>query len=187
MESTDEVEYTNLDRVGLPGVDLVFDLEWLARGEVDLGFHGDYFDHVEGSHLLEHLDAYLPVMEELWRVTKPGGTARFTVPYGASDEAWEDPTHRRSFTHGSWRYLAQPTYWFAAPPYAGDWDVEKVTLRIPVERAGEVSQDVLFRRVVHERNVVTEMVVDLRCVKPAREPSPTPPEHRLEILLELLS
>lgn len=160
--STDQTEWVNLDRTELPGVDVVHDLE------DPLPFPDDHFDHIHGSHILEHLTDLLPVVEELWRVTKAGGTAEFRVPYGGSDEAWCDPTHRRAFFQGSWTYFAAPTFWMADYGYRGDWALERVHLRIPVSRVTGLGSPEIFDRVLHGRNIVTEMVALLRCVKPAR-------------------
>lgn len=182
--NTDDIEYVNLDRADLPGVDLVYDLEFLGEGE-RLPYPDDHFDRIEGSHILEHLHHLLPIMGELWRVTKPGGTALFAVPYGGSDEAWCDPTHVRAFYQGSWAYLAAPTYWMSDYGYRGDWALERVRLRIPQSRIAGMSDQDIYEYVLHGRNIVHEMVAELRAVKPARVPD-GPPTLRTNLMLELI-
>ncbi|MEO1231820.1 MAG: methyltransferase domain-containing protein, partial [Myxococcota bacterium] len=101
----------NLDRVALEGVDIVADLE--SCSEQPLPLNDDAVDVVLASHVLEHIAQPLPLMEELWRIAKPGAWARFRTPYGSSDAAFEDPTHVRQYFLQSYSYFAQPTYWRA--------------------------------------------------------------------------
>jgi hypothetical protein len=37
------------------------------------------------------------LMQELHRIAKPNGKLVIRCPHGASDDAWEDPTHVRAF------------------------------------------------------------------------------------------
>jgi hypothetical protein len=90
----------------------------------------------------------------------------FALPYGSSDDAWEDPTHVRPYFLNSWMYFAQPTYYRADYGYRGDWQPERIILDVACEGdAVEVQQQVMALR-----NVVRRQIVELRAVKPAREP-----------------
>jgi hypothetical protein len=121
-------------------------------------------------------------MEELWRVTRPGGTATFRCPYGSTDDADEDPTHVRRMFHGSWAYFGQPAYWRADYSYRGDWQPVQVTLCLFPEFSGCSDADVQSM-IRHQRNVVAEMSASLRCVKPRREPDRNLQEaHKLLVL-----
>lgn len=155
----------NLDRVQLPGVDVVCDL-----GKSQLPFDDDSIDVFYAYHLLEHLPNLLDVVEELWRCAKPDGRLMVRVPHGASNDADEDPTHVRRFFEHSWGYFSQPYYWRADYNYAGDWQCERIVLLVDAEKYGnstdvnEVIQDAMLYR-----NIVVEMRAELRAVKPARE------------------
>lgn len=160
--------WVNLDCVAGAGVDVVADLDNCAREP--LLFAADCFDEFFGSHLLEHIRSTLPLMQELHRVAKPGAKAVFELPYGSSDDAYEDPTHVRAYFLNSFGYFAQPAYWRADYGYRGDWQPETVGLKISKQRycgktAGEVMNDVKFLR-----NVVLEMTVTLTAIKPLRPP-----------------
>lgn len=170
--STEEIKWTNLDCEMLPGVDVLFDLEDCVRRR--LPFKDNRFDVVEAVHVVEHLEAVLPIFQELWRVTKPGGRMRALCPYGSSDDAWEDPTHKRPWTRGSWAPLDARYYWRTSYGYLGDWDLERVILKIPIDRVRGETGEQIFRRVEQERNVVQEMEAHLACVKPARLPDGQP-------------
>jgi len=61
-------------------------------------------DHVYLDNTLEHLDDVLRVMEEVYRIVKPGGTVKVIVPYFRSLWAFIDPTHRHFFTVSSFAF-----------------------------------------------------------------------------------
>jgi len=155
--------WVNIDCRPAPGVDVVCDF----GGKTVLPFGDDTVTLSEGSHVIEHLTDPLPFMEELHRVTVPGGRAVFRCPYGSSDDADEDPTHVRRMFHGSWGFFGQPNYWRADYGYRGDWEPVEVMLLISPDHAGLSDAD-LQAAVMTRRNVVGEMVAELRAVKPIR-------------------
>jgi SAM-dependent methyltransferase len=76
------------------GVDLILDI---TQG---LPFPKDSFDGATMFHVLEHLPrtAYEPLLTEVWRCLRPGGTFRIKVPhFSCGREFWQDPTHVRPF------------------------------------------------------------------------------------------
>lgn len=175
-------EWTNVDSAPLPGVDVVFDLD--ACRERPLPFPDDSVDEFLASHVIEHLSHPLPFMQELHRVARPGAKAVFRVPYGSSDDAFEDPTHVRQYFINSFGYFSQPYYWRADYGYRGDWTTEVVTLVVDARKyAGKDAAHVMSE--VHSlRNVVKEMIVELKAVKPIREPkAELQAGYRIEISL----
>jgi hypothetical protein len=90
-------------------------------------------------------------------------------PYGTSDDADDDPTHVRRMHVGRWGYYSQPYYWRADYGYRGDWQPVVIKLR-PYPDYLTYPDDDLSAAVRSMRNVIEEMVVELRAVKPAREP-----------------
>ncbi|HHK5531698.1 TPA: hypothetical protein ACQUHH_000011 [Bacillus mobilis] len=54
-------------------------------------------DEFLASYVLEHIEMPLDAMEELHRIAKPNAKMVCHVPYGSSDDAFEDPTHCRQF------------------------------------------------------------------------------------------
>ena len=169
--------WVNVDCTEVPGVtDLVVDLDGPALASA---LEPDCVEESSGVHVIEHLANPLQFMEALWAVTAPGGTATFEVPYGTSDDAWEDPTHRRPYFMQSWEYFGQPTYFRADYGYRGDWRVLQVALAVDADRWDGVPPDVVQAAVRSERNVVRAMHATLEAVKPIREPNrdlrePTP-------------
>ena len=158
--------WLNVDRTEVEGVtDLVVDLDGPALAAA---LEPDSVDESAGVHLFEHLTRPLDFMAALWQVTKPGGRAMFELPYGTSDDAWEDPTHVRPYFMQSFDFFAQPAYWRADYGYTGDWRVLEVSLAVSQQRWAATSLDVIHQAVKRERNVVKAMVVALEAVKPAR-------------------
>lgn len=62
------------------------------------------FDEVYIDNTLEHLTHPLSVMEEVYRITRPGGVVKVIVPYFRSAYAFIDPTHQHFFTTMSFAY-----------------------------------------------------------------------------------
>ena len=170
--------WTNLDAMPLPGVDVVADLGRCA--DTPLPFADNTFDELLLSHVIEHIDATLPLLQECWRVAKPGAVAVVRVPHGASDDAWEDPTHVRPYFLGSFHYFSQPHYHRADYGYRGDWLARRHT--VVIRRKGR--EDWTAQRVLEaerkERNLIEEIIVELEAIKPAR-----PPEAALRTPIDL--
>ena len=68
-------------------------------------FQDATFDEIYLDNTLEHLDDVLKVMEEVHRISKPGGLVKVIVPYFRSRWAFVDPTHRHFFTVDSFAYF----------------------------------------------------------------------------------
>lgn len=47
----------------------------------------------------------MSVMDEIWRVLKPGGQFAFVVPYAGSPGFWQDPTHCNGITEATMYYF----------------------------------------------------------------------------------
>jgi len=61
---------------------------------------------VKAFDIIEHIEDKIHLMNELWRVLKPGGKAEIEVPnatHGAG--AFQDPTHKSYWTMNSFQYF----------------------------------------------------------------------------------
>jgi predicted SAM-dependent methyltransferase len=160
-------DWINLDFVALKGVDVVANLDTCA--EVPLPFEDNSIEEFYGSHLIEHIQHTLPMMQELHRIAKLGAKANFRLPYGSSDDAFEDPTHVKQYFLQSFGYFSQPYYWRADYGYRGDWNTDKIVLLVSEEKYQHQSFQQIYEDVMTKRNVVREMVVELTAIKPIRE------------------
>lgn len=161
--------YCNLDRSPDVRADIYFDLETCSAIN-QLPFEEDTFDEIFAAHTLEHITNILPLMEELYRVAKPGCVFLIRVPYGSTASAFDDPTHVRQFFPTSLLYFGQPAYWRADYGYRGDWRVEECGLFVRdfvKERVCQGGMPLEFA-VHHLFGIVDELVAALIAVKPRR-------------------
>ena len=91
---------TGTDVRPLPGVDVVHDLT-----RRPYPFATSCADEVHLNHVLEHMPDAIQMLEEVWRITKPGAKVLIRVPHYTGPYAWKDPTHVRCFTSESFDYF----------------------------------------------------------------------------------
>ena len=99
-EAKEGEEVIHLDKVKLPDVEVVWDLN-----KFPWPFKDNEFDVVIARHVLEHLDDLINVMGEIWRILKPRGILKVWVPYFSSVNAFSDLTHRHFFTLHTFDYF----------------------------------------------------------------------------------
>ena len=92
--------YVNCDVVTTVKADHHFDFN-----QVPYPFADGEGDEIFMDNVLEHLDDVIKVVEECHRILKPGGRLRILVPYGKTDWALQDPTHKHYFTEKSMDYF----------------------------------------------------------------------------------
>lgn len=98
--------FVGMDKRECKGVDIVHDIEqfpWPIDNEAVL----DIFC----SHIIEHVKPWLmlDLMNEMWRVMKPGGQLVISMPYGVSFGFVQDPTHCNACNEATWQYY-DPRY-----------------------------------------------------------------------------
>ncbi len=69
----------------------------------NIPFESDYFDYVSAKDFIEHIprlvyvphrrNSFVELMNEIWRVLKPGGIFLSVTPAFPHSQAWRDPTH----------------------------------------------------------------------------------------------
>jgi len=80
-------------------VDAVVDLE-----SYPWPIESDSVEEVFCSHYIEHTPDIIKFMEELYRILKKDGKAKFIAPYYTSMRCWQDPTHKRAISEASFLY-----------------------------------------------------------------------------------
>ena len=89
--------YVNADREPAVEPDVVMDLE-----EFPWPFEDNSVDEVVANHVLEHVGAdanvFIGIMQELYRVCRPGALVHIAVPHPRHDNFVDDPTHVRAIT-----------------------------------------------------------------------------------------
>jgi len=90
-----------MDRRKRDGIDYVHNAE-----DLPWPFPDNHFDRIIMSHIMEHLNPafVVDIMNEMWRISKPGCILLIAMPYANSFGFWQDPTHRHAWNQ------ATPTY-----------------------------------------------------------------------------
>ncbi len=94
--------FVNLDLADLPETQLKWNLEKLP-----LPFKDNSVSEIICEHALEHLNNFKEVLEELYRITIPGGRWHFVVPYYKYEGAFRDPTHKCFFSENTFDYFTR--------------------------------------------------------------------------------
>ncbi len=113
--------WIGIDRVKTAAAGIVRDI---TRG---LPFDDSSVDEIFCDNVLEHIgpsDDFVFLLNEFYRVLKPGGLATIIVPDGRSQAAWQDPTHQRAFVPRSALYWNQDLPWPKLYGITADFDVE---------------------------------------------------------------
>lgn len=84
--------FYSVDQIVMDGVDVVADL----NKPLDL-LPNDCCDYIYSCNCLEHVQELLPLMREIYRIARPGGTIEIIVPHFSNVYGYSDPTHVRFF------------------------------------------------------------------------------------------
>lgn len=157
--------WINIDSRGRQ-LDATFDFE--QCGAQRLPLDDNAVDGIYMSHSLQRVLDVPSLMRELYRVARPDAKLFLRVPHGASSASFADPRSLRPWFEDSFEGLAAPASRRAGMDF--DWQVEDRTLVVaPAMLALDQAEAESIVR--HQRNVVQEMCVTLRAVKPGRDAS----------------
>ena len=92
--------FINLDLADLPETELRWNLEKLP-----LPFKDNSVSEIICEHTLEHLGNFKELLEDLYRITAPGGKWHFVVPYYKYEGTFRDPTHKCFFSENTFDYF----------------------------------------------------------------------------------
>lgn len=94
-----------IDLLDMPDVDIISDLnEGLPF------FENESVDIIYSSHFLEHLNNFPLLMNEAYRVLKPGGKMLGIVPHFSNPFFYSDYTHRQNFGLYTFSYFSKSKY-----------------------------------------------------------------------------
>ncbi len=92
-----------VDLLDTPGADIQHNLD-----KFPWPIESNSTDVILLFHTFEHLDNLPKVMEEMYRILKPGGKVVIEVPYFRHPGAFQDPTHKHFFTSQTLAYFCEP-------------------------------------------------------------------------------
>jgi predicted SAM-dependent methyltransferase len=87
-----------IDKIVLPGVDVVHDLN-----SFPYPFDDCSFDEIHVTHVIEHLDSIIKAMEEIHRLARPNAKVVVVTPHYSDCSSWNDPTHKWHLSTYSFR------------------------------------------------------------------------------------
>lgn len=99
--------FVKVDCFEAENIDIVHNLETCP-----LPFDDEVADKVIAQHVLEHITNFNELMNEVWRIMKPGGQFIVAIPQAMDSkgiwhgEAFQDPTHVRFFVPKVWDYFS---------------------------------------------------------------------------------
>lgn len=95
-----EPGFYSVDIIDVESVDIVANL----NQPLDL-LPDDCAEYVYSRHALEHVDQFMALMKEIFRVTSPEGMIEIIVPHFTNPYGYSDPTHVRFFGLYSFYYF----------------------------------------------------------------------------------
>jgi ubiquinone/menaquinone biosynthesis C-methylase UbiE len=108
--------FYGIDAIGFNGVDLVYDLRrpW--------PFVDSSVQEIWCSHFLEHFDSSerAHMVNEAYRVLSPGGKMTVICPYGFSERAYGDPTHKWPPVVGFWFFYLKRAWRNIEAPHCNE-------------------------------------------------------------------
>ena len=167
--------FIGVDIVGKPHTqaDIVWDLmkfpwEFAKDNSVDEVFASHFIEHIPHQTLEINRpgfdDPMFHFMDEIYRILKPGGLARFVAPYYTSVRAFQDPTHLRFISEPmfgyftkAWRKLNKLEHY----PVKCDFEIVKLDHAVSEEMNGK-AQDAVAYQAMHMWNVVMDLQIILR-------------------------
>ena len=160
--------WINLDAQDHAGVDLVFDLNSCASTPLPLDDNAiDGFFMARG---FDAVDNVFDMMQELYRVAKPGAKFLIRIPRSVSRNFGAASARHRRYLPDSLNCFAQPACSEMDRRYRGDWDPIRVKLVVGPDLLQDES--ILRERIKREPSLVDEMIVELQAIKPGRPRDP---------------
>jgi len=100
----------------------------VADLEEGLPFAECSIDVIHCGYTFEHINNFIPLMDECWRVLKDDGFMIATVPHFLNEAAVADPTHVRFFAAGTFKHFEDrwPMINFQRKPWIIEANVEGV-------------------------------------------------------------
>ena len=158
--------WINLDAAPAPGVDVVADLSQVTLGSPP--FEDSSVDEILARRVVDRMRDPRQLLDELYRIARPGCQLILQMPYGSSDEAWVDPSILRPYFLDSFGCFGQPFYWRGDEGYAGDWQLAFALIKMSRARYANVPHAERMADIREKRNVVKEMTAILMAMKPPR-------------------
>jgi len=149
--------YIGLDKSPLDKVDIVCDFE---QG---LPIKDNCVDKIYSNHLFEHINNWVQLFEEVYRVCRSDAIVEIRVPYYASIGAFKDPTHVHFFTEETIRYFTKDKWYGSDYGFKTNFEIVKIDYDYMFPFNQWIPFISFFRKYL--LNVVHSMTISLKVIK----------------------
>lgn len=154
-ESTDTIEFVNVDIADLEGVDIVHDLNVFPYP-----FESESIDIIIMNDILEHLNNPIDVLMEVWRILKKGGKCVLRLVYWNCYYTFSDPQHRHAFTEMYFEFFCGYRRSYYMPHHFAGLFITYHFHPKAVEKYGD-NEEILMKKAFFHCNIIEGMEVTL--------------------------
>lgn len=125
--------YINCDVSSDVNPDQVVDIE------KKLPFKDDSINEIIANHVLEHINNFVPLMHEIYRICKKDAIIKIKVPFYSSWGQYNDPTHMRFFSPFTFNYFKKGPYSHEVGCKKDMFEMKKIKLNFGIGRAKKLN------------------------------------------------
>lgn len=107
--------------------------------EKKLPFNDCSVDEIIANHVFEHVQNFIPLMHEIYRICRKDSKIIVRTPFYSSWGQFNDPTHIRFFTPWTFDYFKQGNYSHEVGAYKDMFNIEKVKLNFGVGTSSKMN------------------------------------------------
>ena len=122
--------YVNIDSSKDVKSDKVWNLE-----RTPLPFKKDSINEILAYHVLEHINNFIPLIHDFWRIAKKGSLIKIKVPFYSSWGQFNDPTHVRFFSPFTFDYFRKSIYSHQVGAKEDMFFIEKIKLNFGIGKS----------------------------------------------------
>ena len=109
--------------------------------EKKLPFKTNSVDEIIANHVFEHVNNFIPLMHELWRICKNNAKIKIKVPFYSAWGQFNDPTHVRFFSPFTFNYFTQKgNYSHEVKVNKGLFKIKKVKINFGIGKSSVLNK-----------------------------------------------
>lgn len=128
-------------REGYVNCDLSKDIEpdKVVDLEKRLSFENSSVDEIMANHVLEHVNNFIPLMHEFYRVCKNKSKIKIKTPFYSEWGQFNDPTHVRFFTPSTFNYFKKGNFSHEVKCSKDMFHVKKVKINFGIGKSSKLN------------------------------------------------
>ena len=104
----------------------------LVNLEGPLPFEDNSVDEIIANHVFEHIHRFVPLMHEIYRVSRRNAIIKIKTPFYSAWGQFNDPTHVRFFTPFTFNYFKSGNYSHEVGVDKDMFDIKKVKINFGI-------------------------------------------------------